>query len=126
MQVFHLRRGATPAVLPGRQNVSVLAAEYLLTPPEPDALHQPLQPAGPWLGPDSPLYHTRQLRDVKAAGIDALAVVLPPEPRARDALRRNLSRAGRRRRGLRSGLFDDIPIQRAVVAADDRFFHRRA
>ncbi len=90
VQVFRKAWGETPAAIPGRQNVSVLAAEYLLTPPEHDALHQPYQPYGPWLGPDSPLYHSRQLRDIKGAGIDALAVVLPADSRAREPVRRNL------------------------------------
>jgi len=90
VQVFHKRWGETPTVTPGRQNVSVLAAEYLLLPPDRDALHQPLEPTGPWIGPDSSLYHLRQLRDVKSAGIDALAVKLPTDLHARDMLRQSL------------------------------------
>ena len=43
------------------------------------------QPSGPWLGAASPLYHTRQIVAMKRAGIDALAVVLPPGAAARAA-----------------------------------------
>ncbi len=69
----------------------MLAAEYLLTPPAQDAMHQPFQPFGPWIGPDSPLYHSRQLRDIKSAGIDALAVVMPVNARAWPQLRPDLT-----------------------------------
>ncbi len=103
VQVFHSHRAATTvtaaaaphahaaAVAANRPKVSLLAAEYLLTPPGNDAIDQPLQPAGPWLAPDSPLYHALQIADVKRAGIDALAVVIPVKPETRDVTRQRLA-----------------------------------
>ncbi|MHB9130107.1 MAG: hypothetical protein ACYDBB_03330 [Armatimonadota bacterium] len=80
-----------PPVQPGRQSVSLCAAWYLLDPPGCTTAHQPLDPPGPWAGPDTPLYHLLQLREVRRAGIDVLSVVLPAESTQREQTRDRLS-----------------------------------
>jgi len=90
VQVFRKRWGEATIVEPGRQNVSLLAAWYLLNTPERKDAHQPFEPCGPLVGADSPLYHQQQIRDLKRAGIDAMAVVLPADAAEREAMRRRL------------------------------------
>ncbi|MHB9107493.1 MAG: sugar-binding protein [Armatimonadota bacterium] len=75
---FTKRQGTvTVAPAEGRHAVSTVAAWYTLDPVGRPSAHQPLEVMTPGLGPDSPLYHLQQLREVRQAGIDALAVVLP-------------------------------------------------
>jgi|GEM_PF-2465955 len=86
------REGAVAvAPAPGRQAVSLVAVWYTLNPAPGPASHQPLEPDVPGLGPDTPLYHMRQLRDIRRAGIDALAVVLPVGGDAPEATRARLA-----------------------------------
>lgn len=91
VQIFPKRLGETVTIEPGRQNVSLFATWYLLNPLRKDSAHQPMEPGGPWVGAESPLYHLQQLRDIKRAGLDTLAVVLPVDESDREAMRRRLS-----------------------------------
>ena len=50
-----------------------------------------MDPSGPWLGPESPLYHLQQLVGLHRAGLDALAVVLPADRQERATLYQHLS-----------------------------------
>lgn len=70
--------------------VTLFTAWYQLHQEEADWVHHPLEPLGPWLGPDTPLYHLVQLYHVRQAGIDALAVALPADPQMREETRQQL------------------------------------
>jgi len=89
---FNKRQGTvtvTPAE--GRHAVGVVAAWYSLDPVGRPGVHQPLEVMSPGLGPDSPLYHLQQLREIRQAGIDALAVVLPVGGNAQETTRARLA-----------------------------------
>ncbi|MHB9026901.1 MAG: DOMON domain-containing protein [Armatimonadota bacterium] len=75
---------------PHRQAVSLLAGWYMTGLPEGAHAHQPLDPLGPWIGADSPIYHLVQLGDARRAGIDVLAVVIPAARGQRDQARERL------------------------------------
>lgn len=81
----------TPPLRSRRQQVSIIAAWYVLDPVDVDAAHQPLDPPGPWGGPEHPLSHQVQLQDARRAGLDALAVALPADPRLTGATRIRLA-----------------------------------
>jgi hypothetical protein len=87
------KRQGAPAIAPapGRQAVSLVTVWYSLDPASGPASHQPLEPILPGLGPDTPLYHLQQLREIRRAGIDALAVVLPVGGIAPEATRARLA-----------------------------------
>jgi len=82
---------AVAAPAPGRQAVSLVTVWYSLYPTADPAAHQPLDPVPAGLGPETPLYHLQQLRDIRRAGIDALAVVLPVGGAAPEATRIRLA-----------------------------------
>ena len=104
---FHKHWGETSIpVQVGRQPVSLVAAWYSLDPFAVPGVHQPLEPVTAWTGPDMPLYHLRQIRELRQTGIDALAVVLPADPALRERTRTRLS-------ALSSALHDE----EAAIAA---------
>ncbi|HEX2949688.1 MAG TPA: sugar-binding protein [Armatimonadota bacterium] len=74
----------------GRLAVSLITAWYSLDPYAANAPHQPFDVMGPWTGPDSPLYHTQQIREARRSGIDVFAVQLSTDPAQRDIMRRRL------------------------------------
>lgn len=82
---------ATTPVEPAKQAVSLVAAWYVLDPTERPGGHQPLDPAPPEMGPDTPLYHLIQLQEMRRAGIDAIAVLLPVEAAKREQTRTRLA-----------------------------------
>jgi hypothetical protein len=90
---FALQSGEPAAIVAARQPVSLVVAWYTLDPlgdmgetPMPHPAHQPLQPEGPWGGPDGNLYHSQQFTAMQEAGIDALALQVPVDPAARARL----------------------------------------
>ena len=90
--IFTKRQGTvTVAPAKGRHAVGLVAAWYALDPVGRPSAHQPLAPVTPGLGPESPLYHLQQLREIRQAGIDALAVVLPVGGNAQEATRARLA-----------------------------------
>lgn len=80
---------ATP-ITPGRQAVNLLTAWYSLDPPAMTAVNHPLDPPGTQVSPETPLYHLLQIRGVRRAGFDALAVVLPVGDETQTATARRL------------------------------------
>ncbi|HOF86746.1 MAG TPA: sugar-binding protein, partial [Armatimonadota bacterium] len=73
--------GVAPSA-PGRQPVSLTAVWYSLDPEGASPAHHPLEPLPPWVTPAMPLYHQPQVKAIRQAGIDALAVALPGAPSA--------------------------------------------
>ncbi len=63
--------------------VPIVAAWYSLSPPATPPMYPPLHRADPWAAPESPAYHQQELREMRAAGLDALGVVLPVNPSLR-------------------------------------------
>ena len=76
---FPKRWTATPIAptAESAQAISLVAAWYLLDPALNLLADTPLEPVGPWAGPDTPCYHLQQIDEARRAGIDALAVALP-------------------------------------------------